>query len=81
MAVAGNSMWSLPLVSVRTVFLLSMCSEELWNSWVSYSVRQPQSAWVHDTLWYLAVWIGIPLALTLVAVLDGKYHQWRYGQN
>jgi hypothetical protein len=58
-----------------------MSSEGLWNSWASYSGRQPQSSWVYDPSWYLAVWIGIPLAMALVAVLDAKFNQWRHGQN
>jgi len=79
MSFAGNGFWSRPRTSIAGVFLSSMLSEMTWNSWISYSGRQPASSWTHEMVWYLAVWVGIPIAATLLAIFDDKYRQWSHG--
>jgi len=79
MRLTGNGFWSRPRISVPKVFLFSMLSEMAWNSWISYSGRQPASSWAHEVVWHLAVWVGIPLIATVIAILDDKYRQWFRG--
>lgn len=67
-----------PLISVRGVFFWSLLTAVYYQLATGYTAL-PGNAWLKSAGWQIAMMVGIPLFMAMVAAIDGEILRRRRG--